>query len=213
MDQQPVAGGMAQRPQPLGGRVPRPVDFCGILHGQDYRDSAQAGVCRFDMTLQDVLGGDAVIIKETIGGFQHAASATRFRQSSSGMLSSGISKFHQACGAPLVAEVGVGKFVDGPVGVGDDETHARLLYTRVALGDTRKGSSPQDTPRGSKLKIVGNWQVREQVAPHQARSQLLWLSLAVKLATSCRKNARGERRPEAEARRRLLAVGSSAMFG
>ena len=47
----------------------RPVDFCGILHGQDHRDSAQAGVCRFDMTLQDVLGGDAVIIKETIGDF------------------------------------------------------------------------------------------------------------------------------------------------
>jgi hypothetical protein len=78
---------MAQRPQPLGGRVPRPVDFCCILHGQDHRDSAQASVCRFDMTLQEVLGGDAVIIKETIGGFQHAASATRFRQSSGGMLS------------------------------------------------------------------------------------------------------------------------------
>src|SRR5262249_56243837 len=79
-------------------------------------------------------------------------------ESSGGMLSSGRSKFHQACGAPLVAEVGVGTFVDGPVGVGDNETHARLLYTRVALGETRKGSSPQDTPRGSKLKIVGNWQ-------------------------------------------------------
>jgi hypothetical protein len=39
------------------------------------------------MTLQDVLGGDAVIIKEAIGGFQQAASATCFRQSSGGMLS------------------------------------------------------------------------------------------------------------------------------
>jgi hypothetical protein len=39
------------------------------------------------MTLQDGLGGDAVIIKETLGGFQHAASATGFRQSSDGMLS------------------------------------------------------------------------------------------------------------------------------
>src|SRR5215813_11492815 len=64
----------------------------------------------------------------------------------------------EACGAPLVAEVGVSKFVDGLVGAGDNETHARLLYTRVARGDMRKGSSPQDTPRGSKLKIVGNWQ-------------------------------------------------------
>ena len=45
--------------------------------------------------------------------------------------------------------------------VGDNETHARLLYTQVALGDTRKGSSPQDTPRGPKLKIVGNWQPLE----------------------------------------------------
>jgi hypothetical protein len=38
------------------------------------------------MTLQDILGGDTVIIKEAIGGFEHAASATRFRQRSGGML-------------------------------------------------------------------------------------------------------------------------------
>ena len=55
---------MAQRPQPLGGRVPRPVDFRRILHGQDHRHSAQACVGRFDMALQDVLGVDAVIIKQ-----------------------------------------------------------------------------------------------------------------------------------------------------
>jgi hypothetical protein len=69
-----------------------------------------------------------------------------------------MGKFHQACGASLVTQVGIGEFVDGPVGVNGDGTHARLLYTRVALGDVSKGLRPQDTPRGSKLKIVGNWQ-------------------------------------------------------
>jgi hypothetical protein len=49
--------------------MPRPVDFCHIVHGQDYRHSAQAGVRHFDMTLEDVLGGDAIISKEAIGGF------------------------------------------------------------------------------------------------------------------------------------------------
>jgi hypothetical protein len=36
--------------------------------------------------------------------------------------------------------------------------------------------------------------VREQMTPHQARSQFLGLSLAVKLATSCRSNGRSQRR-------------------
>ena len=87
MDQQPVAGCLAQRAQPLGSRVPRPVACGGSLHGQDHRDSAHAGVRRFAMTVQEVLGGDAVMIKETRGSFQQAAIATRVRQSSGRMLS------------------------------------------------------------------------------------------------------------------------------
>src|SRR3989449_9491706 len=34
MDQKPLTGRMAQGPQTLGSRVPGPVDFGGILHGQ-----------------------------------------------------------------------------------------------------------------------------------------------------------------------------------
>ncbi len=86
MHKQPVAGRMAQRPQALRGRVPRPVAFRRIVDGQHHRDSAQAGVRRVDMTVQDVLGDDVVISKEALGSFEHTPSATRFRQRRCGML-------------------------------------------------------------------------------------------------------------------------------
>jgi hypothetical protein len=49
------------------------------------------------------------------------------------MLAQDIGEFHEAFGAPLVAEFGIGKFVDSPVGVGGDVTHARLLVNGLLL--------------------------------------------------------------------------------
>jgi hypothetical protein len=138
MDQQPVTGRMAKRPQTLGGRVPGPVDFGRILHGQDHRGVVKPPVGRLDMTLQHVLRVDGVIIKEAIRGFEHAAITTGFGKGGSGMLTQDVGEFHQAFGASLVAEFRIGKFAHGPVGVGGDMTHARLLWTRVALGDVRE---------------------------------------------------------------------------
>ena len=91
------------------------------------------------MTWHDVLWRDVIMSKEAIGGCAHAAMATRFREGGGGMLSSDLGEFHQACGAPLVAEVGIGNFVDRPVGGGDDEIHPRLLETRGVLGDVQEG--------------------------------------------------------------------------
>ena len=159
MDQKPLTGRMAQGPHTLGSRVPGPVDFGGLLHGQHQRHLIKAPVGRLDMTLQHVLRFDGVVIKEAIRGFEHATIATRFGKGGGGMLAQDVGEFHQACGALLVAEFGIGTCADGPVGVGGDVTHARLLCTRVALGDARKGWSPQHTSRGSKIKIVGNWQM------------------------------------------------------
>src|SRR5262249_23182436 len=74
-------------------------------------------------------------------------------------------------------------------------------------------------PRACYLAVASDAPtVREQVAPHQARSQLLFLSLAVKLATSCRKNAPGERRPTGTKSRTttkpaLWAVRSTGLLG
>jgi len=51
------------------------------------------------------------------------------------MLTQDVGEFHQAFGASLVAEFSIGKLVHGPVGVGGDMMHARLLCLPVALGD------------------------------------------------------------------------------
>jgi hypothetical protein len=45
------------------------------------------------------------------------------------------SEYHEAVGAPLIAEFSLDKFVDGPVGVIEEVTHARFLCERVALGN------------------------------------------------------------------------------
>src|SRR2546428_2917080 len=158
MDQQSVTGRMAQRPQPLRGRVPGPVDLGRILHGQDHRGVVKPPVGRLDMTLQHVLRVNGVIIKDAIRGVEHATITTGFRKGGRGMLTQDVGEFHQAFGASLVAEFSIGKLAYGPVGIGGDMMHARLLCSPVALGDVREEWSPQHTPRGSKTKIVGNWQ-------------------------------------------------------
>src|SRR5438445_13436767 len=114
------------------------------------------------MTLQHVLRVDGVVIKEAIRGFEHAPIATRFGQGGGGMLAQSVGELHLAFGARLVAEFGIGKLADGPVGVGGEVMHARLLCKQVALGDASEGRSPQHTPRGSKIKIVGNWQIYDE---------------------------------------------------
>ena len=50
------------------------------------------------------------------------------------MLGQDVSEFYQARGAPHIAEVGLGKFGDGPVGVLGEVAHAQLLGQRVTLG-------------------------------------------------------------------------------
>ena len=86
------------------------------------------------MAEQDVLRLDGVVRKEAIGGFEHGVIPTGFGQGGSGVLGQDVSELHQARGAPDIAEFGLGKFGDGPVGVIGEVAHAQLLYQRVALG-------------------------------------------------------------------------------
>ena len=159
MDEQTLTGSGAQGPQAPGRRVARPVDFGRILHRQHHRDVLQAAVGRLDMAVQDVLRLDGVVGKEAIGGFEHGAIATGFGQGGGGMLGQDTSEFDQARGAPHIAEFGIGKLADGPV------VYHRLGYacpTPVSSGCSWgcwKASRAQHTPRASKIKIVGNWQL------------------------------------------------------
>ena len=107
------------------------------------------------MTLEHIVRGNVIVVKKAIGGFEHRAAATGFGQSGTGTLGEGMGQLDQTLGPPQVAEVRVGKFVTAQLVSVTTMTHARLLYTWVALGDTRKGSSPQDTPRGSETKNCG----------------------------------------------------------
>ena len=87
----------------------------------------QAAAGRLDMAIQDVVRLDGVVRKEAIGRFEQGVIATGFGQGGGGMLGQDASKFYQACGAPHIAQFGIGKFADGPVRVISLATHARLL--------------------------------------------------------------------------------------
>jgi hypothetical protein len=72
---------------------------------------------------------------EAAGGFEHGTVTTGFGQCGGEVLGQYASEYHEALGAPLIAECSLDKFVDGPVGVIEEVTHARFLCERVALGN------------------------------------------------------------------------------
>jgi hypothetical protein len=88
------------------------------------------------MAEQDISRLDGVVSKEAIGGFEHGVVPTGFGQGGGGVLGQDVSELHQARGAPDIAEFGLGKFGDGPVGDIGAIAHAQLLDQRVALGNT-----------------------------------------------------------------------------
>src|SRR5262245_6967478 len=79
------------------------------------------------MTVDDVLGGDSLVSKEAIGGFEHGAVATGFGQGGPGILGQHGSEFSQALGASQVTEFRLGKFWDGPRGVIGETAHTPFL--------------------------------------------------------------------------------------
>ena len=99
------------------------------------------------MAGKDVLRRDGVVRKEALGGFEHGAIPTGFGQCGGGVLGEDASEFYQALGAPPIAEFGISKFADRPVGVIGLAPHARLLCQQVALGGavrTQVLSIPQE---------------------------------------------------------------------
>ena len=99
------------------------------------------------MAGEDVLRCDVVVRKEALGGFARGAIATGFGKGGCGVLSEDAREFDQARGAPHIAEFGISKFADRPVGVIDLAMHTRLLCHQVALGGavrTQVPSIPQE---------------------------------------------------------------------
>jgi hypothetical protein len=86
------------------------------------------------MAEQDGLRLTGVVIKEALGRFAHGPIAAGFGKLGGGVLSQEVSTLHQARGAPDIAEFGLGKCADGPVGVIGEVPHAHLLYNRMAWG-------------------------------------------------------------------------------
>jgi len=79
------------------------------------------------VALDDIDSLNVLIVKEAIGGFEHGAAAAGFGQRGTGILSQGMGQLDQTLGTSQVAEVGVGKFSDGPVGKIGKVAHTRLL--------------------------------------------------------------------------------------
>ena len=67
-----------------------------------------------NMALPNIVGGNIVVREKAIGGFEHCAAATGFRQCGTGPLGARVGSLDQTLGPPQVAEVRVGKFCDGP---------------------------------------------------------------------------------------------------
>ena len=98
-------------------------------------------------------------VAKGLGGFEHGAAATSFGQGGSKVVSQGVGQLDQALGASQIAEVGVGKFCDGPVGGIGEVAHIRFLEHLVELGEMME-SRLQNTSSPSKLKNVSNCQHR-----------------------------------------------------
>ena len=123
MDQQAVTGGVSQRAQAFGSAQVRPVGFGRILHGQDNGHRVETTIGRLDMALDDIVGRNVIVGKKAIGGFEHRAAATGFRQCGAGTLGQGMGQLDQTLGPPQVAEVRVGKLRDGPTRGIEEDAH------------------------------------------------------------------------------------------
>src|ERR671921_193185 len=88
------------------------------------------------MALDDIGRLNVSVIKETIGSFEHGTATTGFGQRGARILSQAMGQLDQTLSSSQVAEIGVGKFRDGPVGRIGEVAHARLLEQRVGLSST-----------------------------------------------------------------------------
>jgi hypothetical protein len=142
MDEQALTGSRAQGPQAPRRRVARPVDFGRILDRQPHRDVVLAATGRRDRAVQDVARLDGVVRKEAIGGCEQGVLATGCGQGRGGMLGQDASAFDQACGAPHIAQCGIGKLAHGPVRVIGLAPQAGLLCHQVARGGAGRHHGP-----------------------------------------------------------------------
>ena len=110
------------------------------------------------MTLDHLGRLDIIMVKELIGGFGHGTAATGFGQPGARILSQGMGQLDQPLSASRVAKVGVGKFIDGPVGRIGEVAYARLLERQVALGVMMENLL-QNTSSRSKFKHVSDCQL------------------------------------------------------
>ena len=102
-----------------------------ILHGQDKRRRVESTIGRFYVTLEHIVGHNGIIGKKAIGGFEHRAVATGFRQSGPGTLGERMRQCDQTLGPPQVAEFSVGKLRDSPTRGLDEVAHICFLAQRV----------------------------------------------------------------------------------
>jgi hypothetical protein len=83
------------------------------------------------MTLEHIVGGNVIVREQTIGGFEHRAAATGFRQGGTRALGENMGQLDQTLGPPQVAEISVGKLCDGPTRGIEEVAHICFLAQRV----------------------------------------------------------------------------------
>jgi hypothetical protein len=74
--------------------------------------------------MQEVVWLDSVIRQEAIGRFEPGASSTSFRQGGSGVLGERRGQFDHPLPTAQITQLSLGKFLDGPVSVIGQATHA-----------------------------------------------------------------------------------------
>jgi hypothetical protein len=83
------------------------------------------------MTLEHIVGGNVIVREKAIGGFEHRAAATGFRQCGTGTLAESMGQLDQTLGPPQVAEIRVGTLRDSPTRGIEEVTHVCFLAQRV----------------------------------------------------------------------------------
>jgi hypothetical protein len=83
------------------------------------------------MALDNIVGGNVIVRKKAIGGFEHRAAATGFGQSGTGTLGKHMGQLDQTLGPPQVAEIRVGKLCDGPTRGIKEVAHICFLAQQV----------------------------------------------------------------------------------
>jgi len=66
------------------------------------------------MALEHIVGGNVIVGKKAIGGFEHRAAATGFRQGGTRTLGKNMGQLDQTLGPSQVAEFRIGTLRDGP---------------------------------------------------------------------------------------------------